>query len=225
MKIKFITVEDLVSLLQLQGVKRNFVTRALRKLGIQPIRTHAVPLDELNKAAQKCVGVTPIDVLRKNIPVLGRREYARKYNIPPSTVHRYWEEGRVEGFLLFNRLFIVDAPPRSAGDFSLLSVQDENAMLNKFFMKLEPVMVRPVALVRVQPRKVGRRILHLLAKRKLLFRFGRFYYVLYDKLGRAPQEIKLIYPNPMELMIPKPITTSYTWSDAEEITAKQVSVL
>lgn len=214
--IRYIALDDFCELFGIKA-KRVSVLERLRRNKVPVKRCGVIPIDALDKATRKAFSVLPSDVVRKGIKVLTAKEYAAKYNIHEEHIYSLWDTGRVDGFILMNRLFLVDAPPRAMADYDVLRTLDEETLLRKVLSEIEKSLVRPVGLVKVQPRSLGRRVLNLLAKRRMLYRFGKFFYVLHDKLGRSPQEIKLIYPNPTELMIPKP-NKDYSWRDGEEIT-------
>lgn len=214
--IKYITLDDFCEIFNLR-IKRKSVLERLRRNKMPTKRCAVIALEDLDKAARKVISVLPSDVVRKGIKVLSTKDYAAKYGLNEEQIYSLWDAGKVDGFMLLHRLFVVDAPPRASSDYDVLRSLDENALLRRVLSEIEKVMVRPVGLVKIQPRNIGRRALAVLAKRRMLYRFGKFFYVLHDKLGRAPQEIKLIYPNPTELMVPK-TNKDYSWHDGEEIT-------
>ncbi len=63
-----------------------------------------------------------------------------------------------------------------------------------------------VRLVRVRALPQHKHRLRYWARHSVLFKGGRFYYFLYNPLGKSLQEIKEAYPNPYEIMFPRPTT-------------------
>jgi len=139
-------------------------------------------------------------------------QYAKKYNIKKKTIrkligkeefapqlHIRDKRGRV--WVLFE-----DKPPPADLLLSLRRrvrerkdttdwVKWMNERLSKF---------TGVRLVRIRAQPQHKHKMYYWARHSVLFRGGRFYYYLYNPLGKSLEEIKETYPNPVDIMFPRP---------------------
>lgn len=210
-KRRYVTLTELMESIGYKGKRSSMLTSLIRNR-IPYRKDYIISLEDLDKSARRVSGILPSEAILRGVNLLTCNEYAAKYQLSHRKVYFYWLRGKIDGFVLFHKLFLVDAPPRM--DYEYIYSDDE--VWRRVETYVEKHLIRPIGLVKVSPKQLGRRALKLLAQKGMLFRFGRFYYILYDKLKRSFAEIKLLYPSPLEIMVPKPLR-DYTWNDAIQV--------
>lgn len=190
------------------GLKPPQLRRLLRRHGVDCRWKQAVEIERLKeKLGEKWLLLE--EVLAAGGRFLRLSNYCRKYSISQSWGTYLWRLGFVRGVRLSPKIVLVeDIPYERATDAFL----DEDALYERIAGRLRKQVGMPVALVRVGVHSVGRRGLTILAKRGLLFRVGRFYYALYDTMGRSIHELKFVYPDPNLLLVPR-LARSINWDD------------
>lgn len=209
---KFVAVD---SLAQLYGVSVKSMRKTLRR---KKIKIHSIPfieVSELDRVATRVALLPPSEALEKQMPIVSVDEYSELHGVSKNSCRAWYNTLALKGFTLFHRIFIVNAPP---SDTRKMKAEE---LLNRVISKYTRNLLSAAALIRVSYKELGRRALKLLAEQGKLFKFGRFYYMFYDRLGRSIYEIRLIYSNPNELMVPRPLKF-FNWNDMQEVNSSDM---
>jgi len=191
------------------------LARILRKDGVNFEREVVINTNELNKVKW---WNTVSEVLSAGGRFVPLNQYARKYNISKMWVSYLWRMGILRGVRLSRKVVLVEDIPYERPQDAFV---DEDVILEKLMSSLRRRLTKPVALLRVSRRFLRRKGLQALARRNLLFRIGRFYYVLCDTMNRNIHEVKTIYPDPNEILVPK-LHCKIRWDDVKQVSVDHV---
>lgn len=165
-----------------------------------------VDLDILINEAK---GVSRRDIAEGKYNFIRLLEYSRKYGIPKTTVEKWFRKGVLRGVRCGKCVFIVDEPPPKVERWS------QSFYLSRVVAEVEnrimrATMGKPVALVKYFPPNPT--LLRYWKRKGRLFKYKRYYYILVNAASFSLDEIKQNFPQPSEIMIPKP-SKEVSWDE------------
>lgn len=177
---------------------------------------------DIENIVRYAYGVDTNDVLQGKVKLLSVPAFSAKYGVNLFTAYKMFRQGRLAGAKVGGRIFLVDLPPqvrrRHQVSVSQAIEKVETWGLRVLGARTVGLVHTPILLLKawVTPHRRVREVLMHFKQQRRLCVIGRRLHILFSRInGLNLDNIKELYPNPAEIIVPKRVSVR-GWGDVKE---------